>query len=83
MAKRGTTTINLTFELEFADDGNDAQVLAIRSDGHLVDMASEPFLTDALPEALWEQIKADAWEDATDVGPNHDADEAEFCGRAG
>ena len=81
--KRGTTTINLTFEIEFADDGNDAKVLSIRSDGHLVDVASEPFLTDALPEPLWEQIKADAWEDATDAGPNHEAEESEFCGRVG
>lgn len=81
--KRGQVTINLTFELEFADDGNDAQILAIRSDGHLVNVAKEAALIAQLPEALWEQIKADAWEDATDAGPNHDADEAEFCGRAG
>ncbi len=81
--KRGTVTINLTFEIEFADDGNDPSVTAIRSDEHLVEMASENFLIDALPEALWEQIKADAWEDATPVDDGHEADEAAFCGMIG
>lgn len=67
MAKRGTVTITLTFEIEFADDGNEADVLAIRSANHLVEVASQAFLVDALPEALWEEIKSQAWEDSDDV----------------
>jgi hypothetical protein len=84
--KRGTCSITLTFEIEFADDGNEADIKAIRSDNHLVEMASEAFIVDALPEALWDQIKADAWEDAVDEGTpmwqaqQAEADEGEFCG---
>jgi hypothetical protein len=67
--KRGTATINLTFEFEFARDGNDPEIYAIRSDDHLVEMGDkERKLWSALPESLREQILADAWEDAEDDG---------------
>jgi hypothetical protein len=74
--KHGTATINLTFEIDFADDGNDPAVTAIRSDGHVVDVAAENFLIDALPEALLEQLKADAWDDAVPVDDGHDVEVA-------
>lgn len=74
MARRGTCSITLTFDLEFADDGNDAAVVAIRSGEHLVDMAQERSLIAALPEALWEQIKAEAWEDSDAVDDGHAPD---------
>lgn len=74
MARRGTCSITLTFELEFADDGNDAAVVAIRSGEHLVDMAHEQALLAALPEALFEQVKAEAWEDSEPVDDGHAPD---------
>lgn len=64
---RGRTTIQLTFEMEFSHDGNGARVLAIRSDGHTLSVADEAVLISTLPPELWEQIKADAFEDAEPV----------------
>ncbi len=59
----GTTSLELEFTLAFTSDGQPS-ISAIRCGEHLIAMADEQALWNALPDELREKIAAEAWEQA-------------------
>jgi hypothetical protein len=59
----GTTGLEIEFTFAFTRDGQPS-ISAIRSGEHLVKVADEQALWNALPDELREQLVAEAWRDA-------------------
>lgn len=77
----GTSGAELEFTLTFTPDGQPS-IAAIRCGEHLVAMADEQALWNALPDALRERLIAEAWEDAEPEVDDWNADDARMPGAA-